>query len=63
MKGDTMKFQRGMKKQRMIKKFRSKKGIEMVQAAILIALAVAIGVIFRTEITDFVNRTFEGLNG
>lgn len=58
-----MKFKWGMKKQRMMENFRSKKGIEMVQAAILIALAVAIGVIFRTEITDFVNRTFEGLNG
>lgn len=42
---------------------RSKKGMELVQVAILIALAVAIGLIFKTEITEFVNNTFEGLNG
>lgn len=41
----------------------NKKGIEMVQAAILIALAVVIGLIFRTEITEFVNNTFAQLNG
>ena len=27
------------------------------------ALAVALGLIFKTEITDFVNKTFEGLDG
>lgn len=41
----------------------NKKGMEMVQVAILIALAVALGLIFKTEITEFVNKTFEGLNG
>lgn len=41
---------------------RSKKGMELVQVAILVALAVALGLIFKTEITDFVNKTFEGLN-
>ena len=40
----------------------NKKGMEMVQVAILIALAVAIGLIFRTEITEFVNSTFKDLN-
>ena len=35
---------------------------EKVQVAILIALAVAIGLIFRTEITEFVNNTFKDLN-
>lgn len=40
----------------------NKKGMEMVQVAILIALAVAIGLIFRTEITEFVNNTFKDLN-
>ena len=43
-------------------KLRSKKGMELVQVAILGALAVALGLIFKTEITDFVNKTFEGLN-
>lgn len=44
-------------------KLRSKKGMELVQVAILVALAVALGLIFKTEITDFVNKTFEGLDG
>ncbi len=35
--------------------------MEMVQVAILIGLAIALGLIFRTEITSFVNKTFEGL--
>ena len=43
-------------------RFRSKKGMEFVQVAILVALAVALGLIFKTEITDFVNKTFEGLS-
>lgn len=46
-----------------MKMLRSKKGMELVQVAILIALAVALGLIFKTEITTFVNNTFKGLNG
>lgn len=42
--------------------FANKKGMEMVQVAILIALAIALGLIFKTEITEFVNNTFKGLN-
>ncbi len=38
-------------------------GMELVQVAILVAIAIALGLIFRTEITAFVNKTFEGLNG
>lgn len=45
-----------------LKAVRSRKGMELVQVAILVALAVALGLIFKTEITDFVNKTFEGLN-
>ncbi|MBQ9060773.1 MAG: hypothetical protein IJ128_06500 [Firmicutes bacterium] len=41
---------------------RSKQGMELVQVAILVAIAVALGLIFKTQITDFVNRTFEGLS-
>ena len=41
----------------------NKRGMEMVQVAILIALAVALGIIFRTQITQFVNTTFAELNG
>ncbi len=40
----------------------NRKGMEMVQVAILIAIAVALGIIFRTEITTFVNNTFSTLN-
>ena len=40
----------------------NRRGMEMVQVAILIALAVALGIIFRTEITKFVNNTFSTLN-
>lgn len=43
--------------------FKNKKGMEMVQVAILIALAIALGIIFKTEITEFINNTFDGLNG
>ena len=42
---------------------KNKQGMELVQVAILIALAVALGLIFKTEITTFVNNTFKGLNG
>lgn len=42
---------------------KNKKGMEMVQVAILIAIAIALGVIFRTQITEFVNNTFAALNG
>ena len=42
--------------------FRSRRGMELVQVAILVAIAVALGLIFKTQITDFVNRTFESLH-
>ncbi len=54
-------FERG------VQKLRERRGsaapMEMVQGAILIALAVAIGIIFKSEITEFVNNTFKDLNG
>ncbi len=37
-------------------------GMEMIQVAILIALAIILGLIFKTEITSFVNKTFTNLN-
>ncbi|MGN0659303.1 MAG: Flp1 family type IVb pilin [Emergencia sp.] len=46
-----------------MKILQNKRGMEMVQVAILIALAIAIGLIFKTEITQFVNDTFKDLNG
>ncbi|WP_209010479.1 Flp1 family type IVb pilin [Clostridium aminobutyricum] len=39
----------------------NKKGMEMVQVGILIALAVGIGLIFKTQITTFINNTFSTL--
>lgn len=40
----------------------NKQGMEMVQVAILVAIAIALGLIFKNEITAFINKTFEGLN-
>ncbi len=39
-----------------------KNGMEMVQVAILVALAVALGIIFKTQITAFVNDVFSKLD-
>ena len=36
--------------------------MEMVQVAILVAIAVAVGIIFKTQVTEFVNRIFGELN-
>jgi archaellum biogenesis protein FlaJ (TadC family) len=56
-----------MKNRERIKKLRSKiknrKGMEMVQVAILVAIAIVLGLIFKTEIISFINKTFENLNG
>ena len=49
-----------MKKMRLITN--NKKGMEMVQVAILVAIAIVLGLIFKTEITEFVNKTFESLD-
>ncbi len=40
----------------------NKKGMEMVQVAILVAIAIVLGLIFKAEITEFVNKTFENLD-
>ena len=37
-------------------------GMEMVQVAILIAIAIAAGLIFRTQIANFINGVFDGLS-
>ena len=44
-------------------RFRSKKGMELVQVGILIAIAVGIGLIFKDKIGTFVNDTFSALLG
>ena len=40
----------------------SRAGMEMVQVAILIAIAIAAGLIFRGRIVSFVNEIFGGLS-
>ena len=40
----------------------NKRGMEMVQVAILVAIAVAAGIIFKGSIVDFVNKIFSALN-
>ncbi|MDR0853190.1 MAG: hypothetical protein LBN34_02370 [Clostridiales Family XIII bacterium] len=37
-------------------------GMELVQVAILVAIAIVIGLIFRTQIESFVNEIFENLS-
>ena len=46
---------------KMFKMMNNKKGMELVQVGILIAIAVGVGLIFKTQITDFVNGTFSNL--
>lgn len=41
---------------------RNKRGMEMVQVAILVAIAVAVGIIFKGSIVDFVNKIFNALD-
>ena len=40
----------------------NKRGMEMVQVAILVAIAVALGILFKEEITSFVNDVFGSLD-
>lgn len=40
----------------------NKRGMEMVQVAILVAIAVAVGIIFKSSVVDFVNRIFGNLD-
>ena len=54
-----------MKEKRNIKRKRlrmNRRGMEMIQVAILIAIAVTLGLIFKTQITDFVEDTFGSLS-
>ena len=49
-------------REKMIRVLTNKKGMEMVQVAILVAIAVAVGIIFKSSIVDFVNRIFGNLD-
>ena len=50
-------------RQKIGKNAKSKKGMELVQVGILIAIAVGIGIIFKDKIGTFVNETFSALLG
>ena len=50
-------------RQKVSGKAKSKKGMELVQVGILIAIAVGIGIIFKDKIGTFVNETFSALLG
>lgn len=39
----------------------NKKGMEMVQVAILVAIAIGLGLIFKEKIGEFINGTFDNL--
>ena len=51
-----------IKKLKKLNKKLGDEGMEMIQVAILIALAIILGLIFKTEITAFVNKSFTNLN-
>lgn len=40
----------------------NKKGMEMVQVAILVAIAIGLGLIFKAQIGKFITDTFTTLN-
>jgi hypothetical protein len=44
-----------------LKKLKSKKGMEMVQVAILVAIAIGLGMLFRERIGEFIVATFDNL--
>lgn len=37
------------------------KGIEMVETAILIAVVIVLGLLFKTKLTEFINKVFGDL--
>ncbi|MDF2655118.1 MAG: putative Flagellin, Flp1-like, domain [Bacillota bacterium] len=39
----------------------NKKGMEMVQVAILVAIAIGLGILFKDYIGDFITKTFTAL--
>lgn len=43
------------------KRYRSKHGMEMVQVAILVAIAIGLGMLFRERIGEFISATFDSL--
>lgn len=54
-------MERMVKMRMRLSKLNNKKGMELVQVGILIAIAIGIGLIFKTQITAFINNTFSNL--
>ena len=50
-----------MRKEKNDDKRRRSPGLEMVEVAILIAIVVALGLIFKAQLTAFVNKVFGNL--
>ena len=52
---------------KMFNKIRSllkkKEGMELVQVAVLVAIAIVVGLIFKSQIMGFVNDVFNALTG
>lgn len=46
------------KMRKFMEEVNNKKGMEMVQVGILIAIAIGVGLIFKTQITNFVEGVF-----
>lgn len=42
---------------------KSNKGMELVQVAVLVAIAIVVGLIFKNQIMGFVNDVFASLTG
>ena len=47
---------------KILKQVNNKSGMELVQVAILVAIAVALGLIFKDRITEFVSNVFDNLD-
>lgn len=52
----------GINLKRLTRILRDNRGMELVQVGLLIAIAIALGLIFKTQITAFVNDVFAGLS-
>jgi hypothetical protein len=50
-----------LEKQYIKKLIHNKRGMEMVQVAILVAIAIGLGMLFREKISDFITTTFDSL--
>jgi hypothetical protein len=50
-----------VRKKEVTKMRNNKKGMEMVQVAILVAIAIGLGILFKDNITSFIEDTFTSL--